>query len=192
MKSNNLVAEEIKIKGMICSRCIKVLKQELNAVGASVIDIRLGMVNVQYNPHEVNRSILDEIINSNEFDEIKDDKLLLAEETKRWVFNYVWETLPKTTLKTYLLNHINRNYYDLSKNFSQIFSKTIERYCVELKIERAKELIEDKGKTFTEIAYVLGYNNLSAMSRQFKLETGLTMNQYKSLGISKRIPIDKI
>jgi AraC-like DNA-binding protein len=42
------------------------------------------------------------------------------------------------------------------------------------------------------MAFELGYQNLSALSRQFKRETGITLKEYKKLGISNRIPIDKL
>ena len=79
----------------------------------------------------------------------------------------------------------------ISDNFSNIFGQTIERYAVLLKIERTKELIEMGKLNFTQIAYLLGYSNLSGLSRQFKQETGDTMKKYKEKR-EVRTPLDKI
>ncbi|MAR66785.1 MAG: hypothetical protein CL833_05985, partial [Crocinitomicaceae bacterium] len=95
-------------------------------------------------------------------------------------------------LSDYLINKLNTNYDSLSRTFSKTFGKTIERYSILLKMERTKELIENGELSFSEIAYAMGYQNPSALSRQFKTETGMTMKEYKKLGVSRRIPIDKI
>ncbi|MEO6904064.1 MAG: AraC family transcriptional regulator [Bacteroidia bacterium] len=91
-----------------------------------------------------------------------------------------------------MVKNLNKNYNLLSKNFSKAFGKTIERYCLLLKVERVKEFIENNNLDFSEIAFELGYQNLSALSSQFKKETGMTLKDYQKLGITKRIPIDKI
>lgn len=67
MKNSNSVTEEFKIKGMICSRCLKVLNNELRATGAEVVEIQLGKVVINYNPDKISRSLIDKIIRENEF-----------------------------------------------------------------------------------------------------------------------------
>lgn len=186
------ITQEFIIKGMICSRCLKVLNAELKATGAEIIEIQLGKVVIRYNPDKISGSRLNEIIRENEFEIIWDKENILAEQTKRWVINYIWNQNFKETLSDFLVKKGTKNYTFLSKNFSKIFGKTIERYSIQLKIERVKELIENAELNFTEIAYDLGYQNLSALSRQFKRETGMTMKNYKMLDSSRRIPIDKI
>ena len=192
MKNSNSVTEEFKIKGMICSRCLKVLNNEFRATGAEVVEIQLGKVVINYNPDKISRSLIDKIIRENEFEILWDKESILAEQTKRWVINYIWNTNHDETLSDYLVKKINKNYDLLSKNFSKMFGKTIERYSILLKMERTKELIENGELSFSEIAYALGYQNPSALSRQFKRETGMTLKEYKSLGVSRRVPIDKI
>ena len=188
----NTVTEEFKIKGMICSRCLKVLNNELRATGAEVVEIQLGKVVISYNPNKIIRSLVDKIIQENEFEILWDKESILAEQTKRWVINYIWNTNHDETLSDYLVEKVNKNYDLLSKNFSKIYGKTIERYSILLKVERVKELIENGELSFSEIAYAMGYQNLSALSRQFKRETGMMLKNYKKLDKGKRIPIDKI
>lgn len=177
---------------MICSRCLKVLNTELKATGAEVVEIQLGKIVIRYNPDKIDKSLIKQIIQVNEFEIIWDKESILAERTKRWVINYLWNTDQHEKLSDYLAKKLNSNYDSLSKTFSKTFGKTIERYSILLKVERTKELIENGEWSFSEIAYAMGYQNPSALSRQFKLETGMTMKEYKNLGISKRIPIDKI
>jgi AraC-like DNA-binding protein len=186
------ITQEFKIKGMICGRCLKVLNNELRATGAEVVEIQLGKVVISYSPNKISHSLIDKIIQENEFEILWDKESILTEQTKRWVINYIWNTNHDETLSDYLVEKVNKNYDLLSKNFSKIFGKTIERYSILLKIERVKELIENGELSFSETAYAMGYQNLSALSRQFKRETGMTLKEYKNLDKGMRIPIDKI
>ena len=186
------ITKEFKIKGMICSRCLKVLNTELQATGAKVIDIQLGKVVVQFDPNKISEFVIEKIIKENEFQIIWDKESILAEQTKRWIINYLWNTDQQEKISDFLTKQLGKNYDQLSRNFSKNYGKTIERYSVLLKIERTKEMIEHSELSLSEIAYSLGYQNPSALSRQFKKETGMSMKEYKKLGVSRRIPIDKI
>jgi AraC-like DNA-binding protein len=186
------IKEEFKIKGMICSRCVKVLTTELKSTGAEILEIQLGRIVIQYDPEIVARSRIIDSICVNEFEIIKDKRIILSEQVKRWIIHYVWHTFHDQKLSDFLTRKLNKNYNTLSKNFSKNFSRSIERYHVLLKIERAKELIENEELSFSEIAYSIGYQSPSALSKQFKLETGLTLKEYKTHNIRNRIPVDKI
>ncbi len=192
MKHSNLTTEKFKIKGMICSRCLKVLNIELKATGAEVVEIQLGKIVIRYDPSKIDKSLIKQIIQENEFEIIWNKASILAERTKRWIINYLWSTEQEENLSDYLVKKLNTNYDSLSRTFSRTFGKAIERYSILLKMERTKELIENGELSFSEIAYVMGYQNPSALSRQFKRETGMTLKEYKNLEVSRRIPIDKI
>ena len=192
MKHSKVITEEFKIKGMICSRCLKVLNSELKATGAEILEIKLGKIIIRFNPEKISYSLIEKIIQENEFEILWDKQYVLAEQTKRWIITYLWNTEQQENLSNYLTKRSAKSYDVLSKNFSKTYGKTIERYCILLKIERVKELIENEELNFTEITYLMGYQNLSALSRQFKRETGMTLKEYKNLGISQRIPIDKL
>ncbi len=192
MKHSKVITEEFKIKGMICSRCLKVLNTELKATGAEILEITLGKIEIRFNPEKISHALIEKIIQENEFEILWDKQSVLAEQTKRWIITYLWNTEQQENLSNYLTKRSAKSYDVLSKNFSKTYGKTIERYCILLKIERVKELIENEELNFTEITYLMGYQNLSALSRQFKRETGMTLKEYKNLGISQRIPIDKL
>lgn len=184
--------EEYFIRGMICNRCIKVLKEELSAIGVEVKDIRLGRIQIMYNSKEIEFSKIEKILQGNEFEILKDEESILAEQTKKWILKFIWDTEQEENLSDFLSKQMNKNYQLLSRNFSKMFGQTIERYYIQFKIERVKELVEYEQLSFSEIAYSLGYQNTSALSRQFKRETGITMKAYKELETSIRIPLDEI
>jgi AraC-like DNA-binding protein len=69
---------------------------------------------------------------------------------------------------------------------------TIEKYSINQKIEKVKELIIYDELSLSEIAYKLGYSSVAHLSNQFKKVTGLTPSHFKTVGQAKRKPIDKI
>jgi len=62
------ITQEFKIKGMICGRCLKVLNNELRATGAEVVEIQIGNVVISYSPNKISHSLIDKIIQENEFE----------------------------------------------------------------------------------------------------------------------------
>ena len=48
------------------------------------------------------------------------------------------------------------------------------------RLERAKQLLCDSGITISEVAYQIGYTNLSNFTRIFKEFTGFTPSEYRS------------
>jgi copper chaperone CopZ len=56
MEEGGLLTQEFKIKGMICSRCLKVLKIELKAANVNVLELALGKIKVEYYPEVTPKS----------------------------------------------------------------------------------------------------------------------------------------
>lgn len=61
----------------------------------------------------------------------------------------------------------------LKKGFKAITGKTIHEYQQELRINKAKELLQQGGCSVTEAAQILGYNSISHFSTAFKRVTGM-------------------
>lgn len=193
MKDQNTIKEEFRVKGMICTRCLKVLNDGLKQAGAEILKIDLGRVLIEYNPDKISQGLIEKVIQESDFELIRNRETLLAEKTKHWVITYIWNTNLEQNLSEYILDKMQIGSYEkLSRNFSKVFDKTIERYSMLLKIERVKELVEYGEVNLSEIAFKLGYQNLSALSRQFKKETGITLSEYHKFGVVNRIPLDRI
>jgi AraC-like DNA-binding protein len=87
---------------------------------------------------------------------------------------------------------MHQDYSKVSKVFSLTEGMTIEKYFIKLKIEKVKELIEAQEKNFTEISQFLDYSNINHLSKQFKIETGMSLTDYKLLQNKGRNPLDQI
>jgi AraC-type DNA-binding domain-containing proteins len=82
---------------------------------------------------------------------------------------------------------INQLAYDLNMsdtNFCNSFKKIIgitpKEYITNLKLTYAKEML--KNQNVTEVAYDLGYENISHFIALFKIKYGITPKQYQSIG----------
>ena len=61
----------------------------------------------------------------------------------------------------------------LKKGFKALVGKTIHEYQQELRINKAKELLQHQGQSVTDVAHILGYSSISHFSTAFKRVTGL-------------------
>lgn len=178
---------------MVCSHCAEVLQEKLQSNGFYIHDIELGELTLENsisNP-ELNR--LQTIINENGFEIIDNENSRVVEQIKNIIISLV--RTPKTldsNLSKYLSAQLHKDYQQLSRLFSAVEGKSIERYFILQKIERAKELIVYGEKTLSEIAYELDYSSQQHFSRQFKKETGLSPSHFKNVKENKRISIDRI
>ncbi|WP_394347975.1 helix-turn-helix domain-containing protein [Ilyomonas limi] len=91
-----------------------------------------------------------------------------------------------------LSKSLHKDYSYLSSLFSEVEGITIEKYIINQKIEKVKELIIYDQLSLSEIAYKLGYSSVAHLSNQFKKVTGLTPSHFKQVGQNKRKPLDKV
>ena len=97
-----------------------------------------------------------------------------------------------TKLSTFLEEKLRKEYSKTSKLFSIHEGITIEKYFIKLKIEKVKELIQNQEYNFTEMGQLLNYSHINHLSRPFKVETGLSLSQYKAEHRKVRNPLDQI
>ena len=181
------------VKNMVCNRCIKVVREELEKLGLDVESIELGEVKIagENIPDDKIKQVLEE----NGFELVEDKKAQLINKIKSLVIEVVHsEKIEDMNLKfsDYLSKQLGQDYQYLSTIFSSIEHVTIEHFIILQKIERAKELLKYNELTFSEIAYRLGYSSVQHLSNQFKKVTGLTASQFKEITENQRKPIDKL
>jgi len=181
------------IKNMVCSHCAEVLEEKLKEADFKVKQIELGELTLGDAPNEEQYLRLVDVVRDNGFELIDDQGSRIVEQIKQLIIKLIrsGETLDGN-LSDYLVGHIHRDYQQLSRLFSSVEGKSIERYFILQKIERAKELIVYGELTLSEIAYELGYSSQQHFSRQFKKETGLSPSHFKEVKENKRISIDRI
>lgn len=178
---------------MVCDRCKTLLQQEFEKAGITMVSIELG--EIVYKEHkDINIDDIEGILKSNGFELVKDTTEMIIENIKIELIKSI-NTSEKDlsqNMSMYLSKKLNKEYSILSKTFSKAKGMTIEKYYIDLKIEKAKELIQMNELNFSEIAYTLNYKSSSHLASQFKSVTGMSMGEYKKLQQWDRKPLDKI
>ncbi len=182
----------IQIKNMVCDRCIKVVNDELKALGLNVVSINLGNATFVSNK-SISVESIENSLYKNGFEILLSDEEKLIEKIKNAITELIYQNktnTPDFSFSKYIANSIGKSYNQVSNIFSKNKKITIEKYTILQRIERAKELIEYNENSFAEIAFMLGYKNPQHLSNQFKSITGLSMGEYKKLDIKTRKPLN--
>ncbi|KQO20960.1 DNA-binding protein [Flavobacterium sp. Leaf82] len=74
---------------------------------------------------------------------------------------------------------ISLNEFKLKKGFKACFGTTVKSYIIKLRMERAKELFQNKASTVSEVAYKCGYKDVSHFSAAFKNFYGFSPQKFK-------------
>lgn len=188
---------ELYIKNMVCGRCIKVVQEELTALGLHPITVELGMVKLQEDEISAGQqSRLNSTLNSLGFELLDSAKTRLIEQIKNTIINKVFYSGPldeKVNWSKLISDSCFHEYNYLSSLFSSVEGITIEQYIIRQKIERVKELLFYDELNLSEIANTLDYSSIAHLSAQFKKITGQTPSQFKKERANhKRKAIDQI
>jgi AraC-like DNA-binding protein len=181
---------------MVCNRCIKVVGEELRALGLDVRSVTLGEVVVG---GEVKGTVLRQVVGAlerNGFELIEDRDARTIERIKLAILKLVRGSGPDSgvggRLSEVIPREVGGEYRGLSALFSSRESITIEQYAILQRIERVKELLKYGETTLSEIAYALGYSSVQHLSTQFKKVTGLTPSDFKKMTADGRTPLDRV
>jgi AraC family transcriptional regulator len=187
---------QLLIKNMVCDRCVRVVREDLENVGLKVSNIGLGFVEIEGNLDKIHYKQVQNLLLSGGFELIENHQLAIVEHIKRLIINEIHYSKNEKPLSQnfsdFLVKHIGHEYYYLSTLFSTIEKTTIERYIIAQKIERTKELLFNGELTLSEIAWSLEYSSVAHLSNQFKQVMGITPSEYKRQKSKKRLPLDEV
>jgi AraC-like DNA-binding protein len=186
----------LAIKNMVCNRCVRVVREELEALGLPVRNVALGEVLLERELSPEELSTVRARLAESGFELIDDKRARLIEQIKKFIINEIHHQHgadePQTNLSDRLARALGRDYTYLSTLFSSVEDQTIEQFVIRQKIERVKELLVYDELTLSEIAWQLGYSSVQHLSTQFKKVTGFTPTHYKNLREFKRLPLDQV
>ena len=184
----------VYIKNMVCNRCILVVKQELEKLNLAFNSIVLGELQLKKEPTVKQLAQLKTNLANIGFEVLDDSKKQLIEKIKNIIVDQIhYQPVDEQrNFSDILSKKLNKDYSYLSGLFSNVEGITIEKYIINQKIEKAKEMIAYNEMNFSEIAYHLGYSSVAHLSAQFKKVTGLTPSHFKNVGGSLRKSIDSI
>ena len=167
---------------MVCLRCKLAVQGILEKLNIEFQSIELGKVKLAEHLTPVQKTRLDAELKLIELELINDKKKIIVERIKTLILelfhspNEIYQNL-----STYLSHHMEYDYNYISNIFSEEEGNTIERFYIEKRIERVKELIVFESLNVTQIAYRLNFSSASHLCQQFRKVTGITPSTFKKL-----------
>jgi AraC-like DNA-binding protein len=179
---------------MVCRRCKIVVKTELEKHGLHPLTIELGEVEIQEAEIDNQKDKLMTSLRLVGFELIDDKKSKTIDKIKTLIIDLVQNKNNElaTNLSDYLSAQLSQDYHILSNLFSEVENTTIEKYFINQKIEKVKELLMYEELTLSEIAYQLNYSSVAYLSNQFKKVTGFSPTYFKQLKDKKRKQIEDV
>jgi YesN/AraC family two-component response regulator len=176
---------ELHIKGMVCTRCETIIRQEISKLNGRVLKIKPGYAEVEI-PEGTDKQAIAQRLQSHRFELLEDAGKQLVQQIKTATMEYVKHQEEAAAnkqkplaLSEFVAKHIGRDYSALSKLFSREEGQTLEHYYILLRIERVKELLDYDELNVSEIADKLGYSSVHYLSTQFKKITGISVTTYR-------------
>lgn len=172
------------IKGMVCQRCITTVKTQLESAGFELDDIGLGEVTFPVTSLLTDTSLIDEKLRPLGFTILENKKVKLVKEVKsliKDVYDGEFDFPNRFRFSELVSKRLGKDYNTISAVFSSSENITIEKYIIDYRVQKIKELLVYTGDTLADIALRLGFSSVAHLSRQFKQQTGLTPSYFKNL-----------
>ncbi len=182
----------IRIKNMVCPRCISAVRAIFVSMGFTVNEVALGVAVVNDNLTEAQVELLANKLQNEGFELLDDPHSCIVEQIKIGVIQWVRMNGQKPKLSDYVCEVAQRDYSSLSKLFTQVKGVTIEHFAIQHRVEYAKELLSYSQQSVSEIAYTLGYSSPSHLTSQFKQQTGMSPKEFREMKNKNRLHLDEI
>lgn len=173
----------VLVKGMVCQRCISVVKKELSKMNIPVLSVGLGEVALQTPLRNENMDILKQSLGVYGFEVIDGKQSGLVRSVKAIIEEMFSDGFDLTGVKfsKYIAGRLYKHYDVISSSFSACEGITLERYIMNRRIGKVKELLVYSNQSINDIAFNLGYSSVAHLSRQFKTITGLNLSQFRDI-----------
>ena len=189
------VSQRIFIRNMVCSCCVRLVKEDLTSLGITVLEVRLGEATIIYDPEKIGSTQIDMALQNLGMSVIRNKDEVLVEQIKQTVIelvHYMNNVNSIARKSEYLVEKLGRSYQTLSKLFSKFETITLERYIILQKIERVKELAMEDKISLSEIAWMMDYSSPHHLSSQFKIITGISLSDFKKDPAAHRKSLDNL
>lgn len=183
------MASEILIRGMVCERCMAVIKEGITNLGHEVSRISLGKLSLNTDLSKDELSKIETFLRENGFELISKKKVRIVDQAKALINEVFSENVrydSRLRFSSLLSERLHLNYDSISELFSELEGITLEKYIITKRLEKVKELLVYTKFSLTEIAYITGFSSINHLSRQFKELTGLSPSHFKAVKSTKQ------
>ena len=179
---------------MVCIRCQMVVKAELEKHGIEYTNVKIGEADIVGEIPPEQKELLKIDLEKAGLLLMDNKKSVLVEKIKNMIIELVHFTDEqiKVNLSDYLSENLDYNYTYLANLFSEEKGITIEKFFLNHRIERVKELIIYDELNLSEIAWKMHYSSVAHLSNQFKKHTGLTPTEFRLLKVNRRDTLEEV
>lgn len=186
--------KDIIIKNMVCPRCIESVQGVFHELDLAITDIALGKVVLTETIKPNQKEKLKIQLATKGFELLDDKQSQIINEIKSIIIQEIHHNkeLSLVNFSTLLAQKLHYDYAYLSRLFSSVEGRTVEKFIMSQKIEKVKELMTYKEMTLSEIAFNMNYSSYAHLSAQFKKVTGMSPSTFKNLQEGKRQFLDEV
>jgi AraC-like DNA-binding protein len=175
----------LKVKNMICQRCIIVINELLAEFKFEATEVVLGKIVLTHelSAHELDR--FNTALKKTGLELVFSNDELIVQKIKHVIYEIVHcadEPLLEN-FSTYLSRQLNYSYAYLANTFRRINEMPIERFLIAERIRKVQMMLISEELTLSEIAYKLNYSSVAHLSAQFKKVTGVRASDYRYMNI---------
>jgi YesN/AraC family two-component response regulator len=181
---------KISIKGMVCERCITTVQDQLREIGFEVKSIGLGEVTIISPDPNADLDKVEERLERLGFSLLEDKKEKLVKEIKELVskvYSGEYDFPEKFRFSDLIERQCIKTYDAISAAFSSQEGVTLEKYILNYRVEKVKELLLYSNQSLADISFNLGFSSVAHLSRQFKNQTGLTITHFREVRKEKEL-----
>lgn len=197
----------LRIRGMVCARCIDVVQRELTQAGFDVLTVQLGKVTLRdaLTSNDIER--IQTVLSKQGFSLLEDQqKMTVHQRAKTFVDSYFAQATDLSEsnigsapagvrpsdrqnrrLSTQIQDALGLDYDTISSQFTKTEGITLERYIILRRIDKVKEWLVYSDETLTEIAHRTGYSSVQHLSNRFRQQTGLTPSYFRQVRQQKQV-----
>ena len=181
--NQNAMQQSVFIKGMVCHRCITTVTQELQQLGIEPDEVNLGEVKLAVHAPFTDYDALAVKLGPLGFTVLENKRSKLIKQVKQIaaeVYAGDFDFPHHFRFSDLLAQRLEKEYDFISQQFSAEEGTTIEKFIIDYRIEKIKELLVYTQQTLADISFQLGFSSVAHLSRQFKQQTGLNPSHFKS------------
>jgi AraC family transcriptional regulator len=174
---------------MVCQRCISVVQKELSQMNIPVMSVTLGEVSLQAPLKNEHMDRLRQALAAYGFEILDNKQSSLVKSVKAVIDEMFSESFSLADIKfsKHISGRLYKNYDVISSNFSGCEGITLEKYILNRRIEKVKELLVYSDQSINDISFNLGYSSVAHLSKQFKTMTGLNLSHYRQMNKAQQV-----
>lgn len=179
----------IRVRGMVCARCIDVVRSEIAGQGLTITDVGLGEVRVHGPISAQQLTNVRSALEQQGFSLLTDAKTTAVEAVKAVVEKLLSRTDlgdHKIRFSELITQQIPMDYEALSALFSAQEGITLEKYIINRRLDKVREFLVYSDLSLADIAYKTGFSSAPHLSNQFKRLTGLSPAYFRSIRREKQ------